>query len=125
MGFFADSLVEVPLGFSSIALANGILPSLSEHNAQKKQAESPDARRALRLVCLRNHARWRCHVSRPLTVVIYPRVSHRIRCRMTRALDGLLAACSLEPPKVMAPLLRRQDTKGPFASRWTLAVTWR
>src|SRR4030095_3908218 len=42
--YFADRLVEFPLGVFSIALATVILPSLSAHHAQESPAEVSDTR---------------------------------------------------------------------------------
>lgn len=51
--YFADRLVEFPLGVFSIALATVILPSLSAHHAEESPAEfSATLAWGIRLVCL-------------------------------------------------------------------------
>ncbi len=74
--YFADRLVEFPLGVFSIALATVILPSLSAHHAQQTPEEfSATLAWAMRLVCLivipASVAMF--VLAGPLTVVIYHR----------------------------------------------------
>lgn len=118
--FFADRLVEFPLGVFSIALATVILPSLSAHHAQETPAEFAETLAwALRLVCLIviPASVAMLVLAGPLTVTIY----HRGRFTgfdvdMTqRALMGFsLALLGWSLIKVLATgYYARQDTKGP------------
>ena len=118
--FFADRLVEFPLGVFSIALATVILPSLSAHHAKETPAEFAETLAwALRLVCLIviPASVAMLVLAGPLTVTIY----HRGRFTgfdvdMTqRALMGFsLALLGWSLIKVLATgYYARQDTKGP------------
>lgn len=129
--YFADRLVEFPLGVFSIALATVILPSLSAHHAQETPAEfSATLTWAVRLVCLivvpASVALFA--LAGPLTVALYHYGTFRtIDVEMTRlalmAFSFALLGWSLI--KVLATgYYARQDTKGPvrIAMR-TLGVT--
>ncbi|HEX2493942.1 MAG TPA: murein biosynthesis integral membrane protein MurJ [Steroidobacter sp.] len=118
--YFADRLVEFPLGVFSIALATVILPSLSAHHAREAPAEfSATLSWAMRLVCLivipASIALFA--LAGPLTVAIYHHGAFRpIDVEMTRlalmAFSFALLGWSLI--KVLAPgYYARQDTKGP------------
>ena len=118
--FFADRLVEFPLGVFSIALATVILPSLSAHHAQKTPAEFAETLAwALRLVCLIviPASVAMLTLAGPLTVVIYHRGQFTgFDVDMTqRALMGFsLALLGWSLIKVLATgYYARQDTKGP------------
>lgn len=118
--YFADRLVEFPLGVFSIALATVILPSLSAHHASQSPAEfSATLSWALRLVCVivipASIALFA--LAGPLTVSIYHYGAFRAEdVEMTRialmAFSFALLGWSLI--KVLAPgYYARQDTKGP------------
>jgi putative peptidoglycan lipid II flippase len=118
--FFADRLVEFPLGVFSIALATVILPSLSAHHAQKTPAEfSETLAWALRLVCLIviPASVAMLVLAGPLTVAIYHRGKFSgFDVDMTqRALMAFsLALLGWSLIKVLATgYYARQDTKGP------------
>lgn len=118
--YFADRLVEFPLGVFSIALATVILPSLSAHHATASAAEfSGTLSWAVRLVCLivipASVALF--VLAGPLTVVLYHRREFSaFDVAMTQqalmAFSFALLGWSLI--KVLAPgYYARQDTKGP------------
>jgi putative peptidoglycan lipid II flippase len=118
--YFADRLVEFPLGVFSIALATVILPSLSAHHAtQSAQDFSATLAWAMRLVCLivipASVALF--VLAGPLTVVLYHRKEFtEFDVEMTQwalmAFSFALLGWSLI--KVLAPgYYARQDTKGP------------
>ena len=118
--YFADRLVEFPLGVFSIALATVILPSLSAHHASEAPAEfSAMLNWATRLVCVivipASVALFT--MAGPLTVAIYHYGTFRpVDVEMTRlalmAFSFALLGWSLI--KVLAPgYYARQDTKGP------------
>ena len=118
--FFADRLVEFPLGVFSIALATVILPSLSAHHAQETPAEFAETLAwALRLVCLIviPASVAMLALAGPLTVAIYHRGQFTgFDVDMTqRALMGFsLALLGWSLIKVLATgYYARQDTKGP------------
>jgi putative peptidoglycan lipid II flippase len=118
--FFADRLVEFPLGVFSIALATVILPSLSAHHAKQTPAEFAETLAwALRLVCLIviPASVAMLALAGPLTVVIYHRGQFTGRdVDMTqRALMAFsLALLGWSLIKVLATgYYARQDTKGP------------
>jgi putative peptidoglycan lipid II flippase len=118
--FFADRLVEFPLGVFSIALATVILPSLSAHHAQQTPAEFGETLAwALRLVCLIviPASVAMLALAGPLTVVIYHRGKFTgFDVDMTqRALMAFsLALLGWSLIKVLATgYYARQDTKGP------------
>lgn len=118
--YFADRLVEFPLGVFSIALATVILPSLSAHHAtQSAQQFSATLAWAIRLVYLivipASVALFA--LAGPLTVALYHRREFTaFDVEMTRlalmAFSFALLGWSLI--KVLAPgYYARQDTKGP------------
>ena len=118
--FFADRLVEFPLGVFSIALATVILPSLSAHHAQQTPAEfSETLAWAVRLVCLIviPASVAMLVLAGPLTVAIYHRGKFSgFDVDMTqRALMAFsLALLGWSLIKVLATgYYARQDTKGP------------
>jgi putative peptidoglycan lipid II flippase len=118
--FFADRLVEFPLGVFSIALATVILPSLSAHHAKQTPAEFAETLAwALRLVCLIviPASVAMLALAGPLTVVIYHRGKFSgFDVDMTqRALMAFsLALFGWSLIKVLATgYYARQDTKGP------------
>lgn len=118
--YFADRLVEFPLGVFSIALATVILPSLSAHHAtQSAQEFSATLSWAMRLVCLivipASVALFA--LAGPLTVALYHRREFsafdvQMTQRALMAFSFALLGWSLI--KVLAPgYYARQDTKGP------------
>ena len=118
--YFADRLVEFPLGVFSIALATVILPSLSAHHATQSAHDfSATLSWAIRLVCLivvpASVALF--VLAGPITVAIYHRREFTaLDVEMTRlalmAFSFALLGWSLI--KVLAPgYYARQDTKGP------------
>jgi putative peptidoglycan lipid II flippase len=118
--YFADRLVEFPLGVFSIALATVILPSLSAHHAtQSAQQFSATLAWAIRLVYLIvvPAAVALFVLAGPLTVALYHRREFTaFDVEMTRlalmAFSFALLGWSLI--KVLAPgYYARQDTKGP------------
>jgi putative peptidoglycan lipid II flippase len=120
--YFADRLVEFPLGVFSIALATVILPSLSAHHASESPMEfSATLAWAMRLVCVivvpASVALFA--LAGPLTVAIYHYGEFRaVDVEMTRlalmAFSFALLGWSLI--KVLAPgYYARQDTKGPVS----------
>jgi putative peptidoglycan lipid II flippase len=118
--YFADRLVEFPLGVFSIALATVILPSLSAHHASQAPEEfSATLSWAVRLVCLivipASVALFT--LAGPLTVAIYHYGEFRAEdVEMTRlALMAFsLALLGWSLVKVLAPgYYARQDTKSP------------
>jgi putative peptidoglycan lipid II flippase len=118
--FFADRLVEFPLGVFSIALATVILPSLSAHHAKQTPAEfSETLAWALRLVCVIviPASVAMLALAGPLTVTIYHRGKFTgFDVDMTqRALMAFsLALLGWSLIKVLATgYYARQDTKAP------------
>ena len=118
--YFADRLVEFPLGVFSIALATVILPSLSAHHAGESPREfSATLAWAMRLVCVIvvPASVALLALAGPLTVAIYHYGEFRaVDVEMTRlalmAFSFALLGWSLI--KVLAPgYYARQDTKGP------------
>lgn len=118
--YFADRLVEFPLGVFSIALATVILPSLSAQHARESAHEfSATLSWAIRLVCLivipASVALFA--LAGPITVAIYHRREFTaLDVEMTQlalmAFSFALLGWSLI--KVLAPgYYARQDTKGP------------
>lgn len=118
--YFADRLVEFPLGVFSIALATVILPSLSAQHAQRSSGEfSATLAWAVRLVCLivipASVALFA--LAGPLTVVLYHYGKFTpTDVEMTRlalmAFSFALLGWSLI--KVLATgYYARQDTRGP------------
>jgi putative peptidoglycan lipid II flippase len=129
--YFADRLVEFPLGVFSIALATVILPSLSAHHASESPVEfSATLSWAVRLVCVivipASVALFA--LAGPLTVAIYGYGAFRaVDVEMTRlalmAFSFALLGWSLI--KVLAPgYYARQDTRGPVkVAMRSLAIT--
>jgi putative peptidoglycan lipid II flippase len=118
--FFADRLVEFPLGVFSIALATVILPSLSAHHAQKTPAEFAETLAwALRLVCLIviPASVAMLALAGPLTVVIYHRgqfTGFDVDMTQRALMAFTLALLGWSLIKVLATgYYARQDTKGP------------
>ena len=118
--FFADRLVEFPLGVFSIALATVILPSLSSQHARETPDEfSATLAWAVRLVCLivipASVALFA--LAGPLTVAIYHYGQYRAQdVAMTRlALMAFsLALLGWSLIKVLATgYYAKQNTKGP------------
>ena len=121
--YYADRLVEFPLGVFSIALATVILPSLSAHHAQASSERfSATLDRALRLLCVivvpASVALF--VLAGPLTVVIFHYGQFTdFDAAMTRlalmAYSFALLGWSLV--KVLAPgFFARQDTRTPMRS---------
>jgi putative peptidoglycan lipid II flippase len=121
--YYADRLVEFPLGVFSIALATVILPSLSAHHAQASpESFSATLDRALRLLCVivvpASVALF--VLAGPLTVVIFHYGQFTdFDAEMTRlalmAYSFALLGWSLV--KVLAPgFFARQDTRTPMRS---------
>jgi putative peptidoglycan lipid II flippase len=121
--YYADRLVEFPLGVFSIALATVILPSLSAHHAQASPERfSATLDRALRLLCVivvpASVALF--VLAGPLTVVIfhYGRFTD-FDAAMTRAalMAYAFALLGWSLVKVLAPgFFARQDTRTPMRS---------
>jgi putative peptidoglycan lipid II flippase len=121
--YYADRLVEFPLGVFSVALATVILPSLSAHHAQASaQRFSATLDRALRLLCVivvpASVALF--VLAGPLTVVIfhYGRFTD-FDAAMTRAalMAYAFALLGWSLVKVLAPgFFARQDTRTPMRS---------
>jgi putative peptidoglycan lipid II flippase len=118
--FFADRLVEFPLGVFSIALATVILPSLSSHHAQQTPAEFAETLAwALRLVCLIviPASVAMLALAGPLTVVIYHRgefTGFDVDMTQRALMAFTLALLGWSLIKVLATgYYARQDTKGP------------
>lgn len=118
--YFADRLVEFPLGVFSIALATVILPSLSSQHAKESPDEfSATLAWAVRLVCLivipASVALFA--LSGPLTVALYHYGQYRaVDVEMTRlALMAFsLALLGWSMIKVLATgYYAKQNTKGP------------
>lgn len=118
--YFADRLVEFPLGVFSIALATVILPSLSAHHAkQSSQDFSETLDWAIRLVCLivipASVALF--VLAGPLTVAIYHRrefTAFDVEMTRTALMAFSFALLGWSLIKVLAPgYYARQDTKGP------------
>lgn len=129
--FFADRLVEFPLGVFSIALATVILPSLSAHHAQQTPAEfSETLAWALRLVCLIviPASVAMLALAGPLTVVIYHRgkfTAFDVDMTQRALMAFSLALLGWSLIKVLATgYYARQDTRGPVrVAMWSLGLT--
>jgi putative peptidoglycan lipid II flippase len=129
--YYADRLVEFPLGVFSIALATVILPSLSAHHAQQSPERfAATLDWALRLLCLivapASVALF--VLAAPLTVAIFHYGTFSsVDARMTAlALMGYAAALfGWSLVKVLAPgYFARQDTRTPMrTAMYSLAVT--
>jgi putative peptidoglycan lipid II flippase len=118
--FFADRLVEFPLGVFSIALATVILPSLSAHHARETPEEfSETLAWALRLVCVIviPASVAMLALAGPLTVAIYHRgrfTSFDVDMTQRALMAFSLALLGWSLIKVLATgYYARQDTKGP------------
>jgi putative peptidoglycan lipid II flippase len=118
--YFADRLVEFPLGVFSIALATVILPSLSAHHATQSARDfSETLSWAIRLVCLivipASVALFA--LAGPLTVAIYHRrefTAFDVEMTRTALMAFSFALLGWSLIKVLAPgYYARQDTKGP------------
>ena len=129
--YYADRLVEFPLGVFSIALATIILPSLSKHHAeQSPERFTTTMDWALRLLCLivmpASVALF--VIAGPLTVSIFHYGQFTTTdVMMTRwALMGYaFALLGWSLIKVLAPgYYARQDTRTPMRiAMWSLGVT--
>jgi putative peptidoglycan lipid II flippase len=129
--YYADRLVEFPLGVFSIALATVILPSLSSQHAKKSPDEfSATLAWAVRLVCLivipASVALFA--MAGPLTVALLQYGQFKPRdAEMTRlALMAFsLALLGWSMIKVLATgYYAQQNTKGPVkVAMWALGVT--
>src|SRR5918995_4361999 len=121
--YYADRLVEFPLGVFSIALATVILPSLSAHHAEESPerfAATLDRALRLLLVIVVPAAVALAVFAGPLTVVIfhYGRFTD-FDARMTQAalLAYAVALLGWSLVKVLAPgFFARQDTRTPMRS---------
>ncbi len=129
--YYADRLVEFPLGVFSIALATVILPSLSAHHAEASpQRFAATMDRALRLLLLVvvPASVALAVLAGPLTVVIF-HYGHftETDVQMTQAalLAYAVALLGWSLVKVLAPgFFARQDTRTPMRSAiQSLAVT--
>lgn len=118
--YFADRLVEFPLGVFSIALATVILPSLSAHHAaQSAQEFSSTLSWAVRLVCVivipASVALF--VLAGPITVVLYHRkefTAFDVEMTQLALMAFSFALLGWSLIKVLAPgYYARQDTKGP------------
>ncbi len=118
--YFADRLVEFPLGVFSIALATVILPSLSAHHATKSSEDfSATLSWAIRLVCLivipASVALF--VLAGPLTVAIYQRrefTPYDVEMTQLALMAFSFALLGWSLIKVLAPgYYARQDTRGP------------
>jgi putative peptidoglycan lipid II flippase len=118
--YFADRLVEFPLGVFSIALATVILPSLSAHHAKETPEEfSATLAWAMRLVCLivipASVALFA--LSGPLTVTIYHNrqfTAYDVEMTELALMAFSFALLGWSLIKVLATgYYARQDTKGP------------
>ncbi len=118
--YFADRLVEFPLGVFSIALATVILPSLSaQHAKQSTQDFATTLDWAIRLVCLivipASVALF--VLAGPLTVAIYHRrefTAYDVEMTRLALMAFSFALLGWSLIKVLAPgYYARQDTKGP------------
>ena len=121
--YYADRLVEFPLGVFSIALATVILPSLSAHHAEespKRFAATLDRALRLLLVIVVPAAVALAVLAGPLTVVIF-HYGHftDFDARMTQAalMAYAVALLGWSLVKVLAPgFFARQDTRTPMRS---------
>ncbi|MFL6549680.1 MAG: murein biosynthesis integral membrane protein MurJ [Povalibacter sp.] len=118
--YFADRLVEFPLGVFSIALATVILPSLSAHHATQSANDfSATLSWAIRLVCLivmpASVALF--VLAGPITVAIYHRrefTAFDVEMTQLALMAFSFALLGWSLIKVLAPgYYARQDTKGP------------
>jgi len=129
--YYADRLVEFPLGVFSIALATVILPSLSKHHAENSQAQfSATMDWALRLLCLivLPASVALLTLAGPLTVAIFHYGEFTdADARMTQAalMAYSFALLGWSMVKVLAPgFFARQDTKTPMrTAMWSLGIT--
>jgi putative peptidoglycan lipid II flippase len=129
--YFADRLVEFPLGVFSIALATVILPSLSKQHAEKSlERFSATIDWALRLlVVIVIPASVALFVlAGPLTVVIFHSGKfgrHDVYMTQSALMAYTFALLGWSLVKVLAPCYyARQDTKAPMrTATWSLVVT--
>jgi len=129
--YFADRLVEFPLGVFSIALATVILPSLSAHHATKSAEEFAETLSwAMRLVCVivipASVALF--VLAGPLTVALYQRrefTAYDVQMTQLALMAFSFALLGWSLIKVLAPgYYARQDTKGPVkVAMWALGLT--
>jgi len=129
--YFADRLVEFPLGVFSIALATVILPSLSAHHATQSARDfSATLSWAIRLVCLivvpASVALF--VLAGPITVAIYHRrefTAFDVQMTQWALMAFSFALLGWSLVKVLAPgYYARQDTKGPVkVAMRSLALT--
>jgi putative peptidoglycan lipid II flippase len=129
--YFADRLVEFPLGIFSIALATVILPSLSKQHAEKSlerfSATIDWALRLLMLIVIPASVALFV-LAGPLTVAIfhYGKFTHRDAYMTRLALMAYaFALLGWSLVKVLAPCyFSRQDTKTPMrTAMWSLGIT--
>jgi len=129
--YYADRLVEFPLGVFSIALATVILPSLSKQHAEKSlerfSATMDWALRLLMLIVI-PAAVALFVLAGPLTVAIfhYGKFSaHDAYMTRIALMAYAFALLGWSLVKVLAPCyFARQDTKTPMrAATWSLAIT--
>lgn len=129
--YFADRLVEFPLGVFSIALATVILPSLSKQHAEKSlERFSATIDWALRLlVVIVIPASVALFVlAGPLTVVIFHSGKfgrHDVYMTQSALMAYTFALLGWSLVKVLAPCYyARQDTKAPMrTATWSLVIT--
>jgi putative peptidoglycan lipid II flippase len=129
--YYADRLVEFPLGVFSIALATVILPSLSTQHAEKSPERfSATLDWALRLLCLIVFPASVALLvlAGPLTVTIFHYGEFSAQdVRMTQAalMAYSFALLGWSLVKVLAPgFFARQETKTPMrTAMWSLGVT--
>src|SRR5215831_2621904 len=129
--YYADRLVEFPLGVFSIALATVILPSLSTHHAEQSLDRfSATMDWALRLLCL--IVMPACVallvIAGPLTVAIFHYgkfSSEDVHMTQIALMAYSLALLGWSLVKVLAPgYFARQHPKAPMrAAMWSLGVT--
>jgi putative peptidoglycan lipid II flippase len=129
--YFADRLVEFPLGVFSIALATVILPSLSKQHAEKSlerfSATIDWALRLLMLIVIPASVALFV-IAGPLTVVIFHRgqfTHHDVYMTRMALMAFAFALLGWSLVKVLAPCyFSRQDTKTPMrTAMWSLGIT--
>lgn len=129
--YFADRLVEFPLGIFSIALATVILPSLSAHHAEASPERfTATMDWALRLLCIvvLPAAVALYLLAGPLSVVLFYRGKFtELDVQMTAwaVMAYSLALFGWSLVKVLAPgYYARQDTKTPVrTAMWSFGLT--
>jgi putative peptidoglycan lipid II flippase len=129
--YYADRLVEFPLGVFSIALATVILPSLSKQHAEKSlerfSATIDWALRLLMLIVIPASVALFV-LAGPLTVVIFHRgqfTHHDVYMTRIALMAFAFALLGWSLVKVLAPCyFSRQDTKTPMrTAMWSLGIT--